>query len=68
MALADVVLVEVNSFTPPEDGTLETASQDAFTLVFRGARWAALLQETYTLKHAILGTFPLLLVPAGIVR
>ena len=62
------VLVEVNAFSPPEDGTLETASQDAFALVFRGSHRAPLLQETYTLTHAALGTFLLLVVPVGLVR
>jgi hypothetical protein len=62
------VLAEVNAFTPPEDGTLETASQDAFALVFRGSHRAPLLQETYTLTHAALGTFLLLVVPVGLVR
>jgi hypothetical protein len=57
------VLVEVNAFSPPEDGTLETASQDAFALVFRGSHRAPLLQETYTLTHVALGTFLLLVVP-----
>ena len=62
------VLVEVNAFSPPEDSTLETASQDAFALVFRGSHRAALLQETYALTHAALGTFLLLVVPVGLVR
>jgi hypothetical protein len=62
------VLVESNAFSPPDDGTLETASQDAFALVFRGSHRAPLLQETYTLTHAALGTFLLLVVPVGMVR
>jgi hypothetical protein len=62
------VLVEINAFSPPEDGTLETASQDAFALVFRGSHRAPLLQETYTLTHAALGTFLLLVVPVRLVR
>jgi hypothetical protein len=38
---------------------------EAFSLVFRGPRVAPLPQETYTVKHPVLGTFPLLLVPVG---
>jgi uncharacterized protein DUF6916 len=63
--VATVTLVEVEVFDPPADGTRETASQDGFSLVFRGPRQPLLRQETYTVRHAILGTFPLLLVPVG---
>jgi uncharacterized protein DUF6916 len=58
-------LVEVNVFDPPADGTLETASQDAFSLVFRAPRQPPLRQNTYTVRHGMLGTFSLLLVPIG---
>ena len=63
--VATVTLVEVDVFDPPADGTLETASQDAFSLVFLGPRRPLLRQNTYTVRHGILGTFPLLLVPIG---
>ena len=66
--VATVTLIDVDVFSPPADGTLETASQDGFTLTFRGQRARPLAQETYTVKHAVLGTFPLLLVPVGRAR
>jgi hypothetical protein len=66
--VATVTLVEVDIFTPPADGTVETASQDAFSLVFRGARTLQLPQDIYKVRHGVLGTFPLLLVPIGRAR
>jgi hypothetical protein len=66
--MATVTLVNVEVFTPPGDGTAETASQDAFSLVFRGTRSVPLPQDTYRVKHAALGTFALLLVPVGRAR
>jgi hypothetical protein len=63
--LVTVTLIDVDVFTPPADGTIATASQDAFSLVFRGPRTPLMGQDVYTVKHAILGTFPLLLVPVG---
>jgi hypothetical protein len=44
---------------------LTTPKVDSFTLQFQRTG-APLPQETYTLKHAWLGTFQLLLVPSGI--
>jgi hypothetical protein len=60
-----VTLVDVEVFMPPADAWAATASQDSFSLVFRGGRTLQLPQHTYTLTHAVLGTFRLLLVPVG---
>jgi hypothetical protein len=38
---------------------------EAFSLIFRGHGNAKLGQETYTIEHSTLGTFPLFLVPVG---
>jgi hypothetical protein len=41
---------------------------EAFSLIFRGHGNAKLGQETYTIEHSTLGTFPLFLVPVGSAR
>jgi hypothetical protein len=38
---------------------------EAFSLIFRGHGNARLEQDTYTIEHSTLGTFPLFLVPVG---
>jgi hypothetical protein len=38
---------------------------EAFSLIFRGSGREVLEQETYTLAHPSVGTFPLFLVPVG---
>jgi len=40
-------------------------STPAFSLIFRGSRGAALVQDTYRVEHPQLGVFPLFLVPIG---
>jgi len=52
-----VTLLKVDDMTPPKGG-------ECFSLLFRGGS-RALGQDTYTIDHAALGTFKLLLVPAG---
>jgi hypothetical protein len=52
-----VTLLKVDDMTPPKGG-------ECFSLLFRGGN-SALGQDTYTVDHAALGTFKLLLVPAG---
>lgn len=52
-----VTLTEISDLPAPENG-------ECFSLLFRGGS-QALRQETYTLVHPSLGTFQLLLVPAG---
>lgn len=54
---ADATLVQVSA-SPPDGRT------DAFSLLFRSAT-VALGQATYGVEHATLGSFSLLLVPAG---
>jgi hypothetical protein len=39
--------------------------KECFALWFRGSRNTSLRQNTYTFEHATLGTFEMLLVPAG---
>ena len=39
---------------------------DSFSLEFRGPRSRLLPQATYQFKHAILGAFPLFIVPVGV--
>jgi len=52
-----VTLASVDDMPSPKGG-------ECFTLLFRGGDYA-LSQNTYTVSHASLGTFALLLVPAG---
>lgn len=52
-----VTLLKVDDMTPPKGG-------ECFSLLFRGGS-SALGQDTYTVDHAALGTFKLLLVPVG---
>lgn len=52
-----VTLVKIADMPAPKGG-------ECFTLLFRGGRRAN-PQDTYTLVHPSLGTFQLLLVPAG---
>jgi hypothetical protein len=55
--MATVTLIDVE--------VLDQPGLDAFSLVFRAPRSVSLAQDTYTVKHAILGTFALMLVPVG---
>ena len=70
-----LVLLSVTKTNPPEavnssgrEGKVPTASAgpsiSGFSLRFRGTG-NALPQDTYTLTHSWLGTFPLFLVPSG---
>jgi hypothetical protein len=52
-----VTLLRVDDMAPAKGG-------ECFSLLFRGGS-RALGQDTYTIDHAALGTFKLLLVPAG---
>ena len=52
-----VTLLKVDDMAPPKGG-------ECFSLLFRGGS-RALGQDTYTIDHAALGTFKLLLVPVG---
>jgi hypothetical protein len=52
-----VTLLNVDDMAPPKGG-------ECFSLLFRGGG-SALRQDTYTIDHAALGTFKLLLVPVG---
>jgi len=52
-----VTLTEISDLPAPKNG-------ECFSLLFRGGS-QPLRQETYTLVHPSLGTFQLLLVPAG---
>jgi len=53
----EVTLIQVDDLPSTRNG-------ECFSLLFRGGR-RELRQDTYTLKHASLGTFALLLVPTG---
>jgi hypothetical protein len=55
--IVPVTLLEVGDLPAPKGG-------ECFSLLFRGGS-RAFRQETYTLVHPSLGTFQLLLVPAG---
>ena len=50
-----------------DDGENRRAQRggSCFTLLFRDPSSSELPQDLYTLRHGTLGTFPLLLVPAG---
>jgi len=71
---ADIRLIEISERTSPiairtakigdTDAAAVKASADSFSIVFFGYR-PQLKQEVYTFKHAVLGTFDLLLVPIG---
>jgi len=52
-----VTLLKVDDMTPPKGG-------ECFSLLFRGGS-RGFGQDTYTIDHAALGTFKLLLVPVG---
>jgi len=53
-----LTLAEVNDIGPVPD---QASGRECFSLLFRSAN--ALRQSTYTLKHDVLGTFDLFLVP-----
>ncbi|HYX30192.1 MAG TPA: hypothetical protein VE863_16740 [Pyrinomonadaceae bacterium] len=55
--IVEVTLVSVDDMPAPKGG-------ECFTLLFRGGSQAQ-KQDTYTLVHPSLGTFQLMLVPAG---
>ena len=57
LGIVNVTLARVDDMPAPKGG-------ECFTLLFRGGDHA-LSQNTYTVSHASLGTFALLLVPAG---
>jgi hypothetical protein len=57
----EVKLVEVNDAGPVPDRQL--AGKECFSLVFLGRQM--LRQDVYTIEHAALGKFDLLLVPIG---
>ena len=62
----DVKLVEVSDWTPDSARRSAAATgRECFSAVFLGSLDAPLRQETYTVKHESLGTFPLLVVPVG---
>ena len=56
-SVIEVTLLKVDDMPAPKGG-------ECFTLLFRGGS-RALRQDTYTLVHPSLGSFKLLLVPAG---
>ena len=55
--IVEVALIKVDDMPAPKGG-------ECFSLLFRGGS-RALPQDTYTLEHASLGRFQLLLVPVG---
>lgn len=57
LGIVDVTLTSVDDMPSPKGG-------ECFALLFRGGS-VALSQNTYTVRHASLGTFALLLVPTG---
>jgi len=61
--LTDVTLVEVNDLNPPFVKGNGTTSRECFSVVFQGPRSLPLRQNTYTIEHARLGRFQLLVVP-----
>ena len=61
--LTDVTLIEVNDLNPPFIKGNGTTSRECFSVVFQGPRSLPLRQNTYTIEHARLGKFQLLVVP-----
>ena len=59
----DLELVEVTS--RGEAGSPDAGRGQAFALIFRGPREAALPQRIYRLEHEKLGTLEIFLVPIG---
>jgi len=57
LGAVDVSLARIDDMPSPKGG-------ECFSLIFRGGR-AGLKQDTYLMVHPALGTFQLLLVPAG---
>jgi hypothetical protein len=57
----EVKLIEVNDAGPVPDRRVE--GKECFSLIFRGPQ--RLQQDVYTIEHAALGKFSLLLVPVG---
>jgi hypothetical protein len=51
-------LIQVGNLPPSGKG-------EAFSLVFRGSSKRPMRQDTYSIRHAALGSFSLLLVPVG---
>lgn len=61
-----VRLVDVKDLrSPSTTNTRGSDSKECFSAVFLGARRPGLRQNTYTIEHASLGKFSLLLVPVG---
>ena len=63
--LADVTLIEVNDLNMNSRTNIGKTSGECFSVIFRGPQSLALRQDTYTVKHRVLGEFRLLLVPGG---
>lgn len=61
--LGDLVLIEVHDLNPPYIKGDVTNGRECFSVVFRGPRSMPLRQETYTITHANMGSFQLLVVP-----
>jgi len=60
----DLVLTSVRDL-PQADRRGLADSEDCFLLRFRGPARRPLTQGTYTLRHFLLGPFPMFLVPMG---
>ena len=64
LTLLSVTTVEPKSVTTSAAKVVTSSATTSFALRF-SKTGAPLTQETYTLEHEWLGTFPLLLVPSG---
>ena len=58
-------LIEVNNLNPPYIRGEVTNGKECFSIVFLGPRSLPLRQDTYTITHAAMGTFQLLVVPGS---
>jgi hypothetical protein len=65
-SFADVTLLEVTDLTPvAQRATMQAAGIECFSLLFEGGGGPSLGQNTFAIEHPALGSFQLLLVPAG---
>ena len=63
--LGYLMLIEVNNLNPPYIRGEVTNGKECFSIVFQGPRSLPLRQDTYTITHATMGTFQLLVVPGS---